>query len=124
MITPAPRRIRSWLKSRPYHLTPWIMLLALAPFAFPRRAPPPPAEPAAPPPGLSEDRVLPPDEFDTVEPLRGRAAGADHALVRGPRPRPRPTMWRYHHRAACEQMGAPRCPAAADLGRAGAQRDC
>ncbi|MDR7231034.1 membrane protein [Caulobacter sp. BE264] len=74
MTKPAPRQVRSWLKSRPYHLTPWIMLIALAPFAFPRRAPPPPAEPATPPPGLSEDRVLPPDAFDTVEPLRGRAA--------------------------------------------------
>ena len=56
---------------------------------------------------------------DAVQPLFGRAAGAGHALVRGPRPRPRPTMWcANHHRAACEQMGAPRSPAAADLGRA------
>ena len=62
----APKRpILSWLKSRPYHLTPWIVLLAAAPFALPR---PRPArdELKAPLPGLSEDRALPPDAFDAV----------------------------------------------------------
>ena len=66
---PEPKKpLRAWLASRPYGLTPWIVLLALAPFAF--------AKPVvrAPPPGLSEDRVLPPDDFDAVEPMRGRAA--------------------------------------------------
>ncbi len=69
---PPPKRpIRSWLASRPYGLTPWIVLLALAPFAFPR----PRTVAHEAPPGLSEDLVLPPDDFDAVEPLRGRAAG-------------------------------------------------
>lgn len=30
------RPILSWLKSRPYHLAPWIVLLAAAPFDPPR----------------------------------------------------------------------------------------
>ena len=70
MTDPArPRRFRSWVASRPYYLAPWIALLALAPFAFPRRI-----EPTPPPPGLSEDRRLPPEDFDAAEPGRGRAA--------------------------------------------------
>jgi membrane protein len=63
------RPVRQWLASRPYELAPWIVLLALAPFAF---RPKPPAH--EPPPGLSEDRILPPDDFDAAEPMRGRAA--------------------------------------------------
>jgi hypothetical protein len=40
MTDPVPRRpIRSWIASRPYHLAPWIALLALVPFACPRRGP-------------------------------------------------------------------------------------
>ncbi len=72
---PEPKRpVRAWLASRPYGLAPWIVLLALAPFAF--------AKPVvrAPPPGLSEDRVLPPDDFDAAEPMRGRAAKHPHHI--------------------------------------------
>ncbi|NGM49866.1 YihY/virulence factor BrkB family protein [Caulobacter sp. 602-2] len=74
MTDTTPRRpVRSWLASRPYHLAPWILLLAVAPFAFPKRLEPQ-VEPHAPPPGLSEDRTMPPHEFDQAEPRRGRAA--------------------------------------------------
>jgi membrane protein len=80
MTDTAPRRpVRSWLTSRPYHLAPWILLLAVAPFAFPKRLEPQ-VEPHAPPPGLSEDRVLPPHEFDEAEPRRGRAARHPHGI--------------------------------------------
>jgi membrane protein len=65
------RPVRQWLASRPYELAPWIVLLALAPFAF---RPKTVVEPHEPPPGLSEDRILPPDDFDAAEPMRGRAA--------------------------------------------------
>jgi membrane protein len=72
------------MASRPYHLAPWIVLLALAPFAFPRRAPssPPDASetPIEHPPGLSEDRAMPPHEFDLAEPQRGRAARHPHVI--------------------------------------------
>lgn len=72
---PEPKRpVRAWLASRPYGLAPWIVLLALAPFAFPK------AVVRAPPPGLSADLVLPPDDFDTVEPMRGRAAKHPHTI--------------------------------------------
>lgn len=82
MTDTSPRRpIRSWLTSRPYHLAPWILLLAVAPFAFPKRLEPNADEPAAaPPPGLSENRVLPPHEFDAAEPRRGRAAQHPHGI--------------------------------------------
>ena len=73
--TSAPGRkrpVRQWLATRPYGLAPWIVLLALAPFAFRPKTPVP--EPHEPPPGLSEDRVLPPADFDQAEPMRGRAA--------------------------------------------------
>ena len=80
MTDHTPRRpIRSWIASRPYHLAPWIVLLALAPFAFPRRA----AlheTPIEHPPGLSEDRAMPPHEFDLAEPQRGRAARHPHVI--------------------------------------------
>ncbi|MDI1365902.1 MAG: YihY/virulence factor BrkB family protein [bacterium] len=74
--TPPKRPIRSWLASRPYGLAPWIVLLALAPFAFPPKT----AAAHDPPPGLSEDRALPPDDFDAAEPMRGRAAGHPSAI--------------------------------------------
>lgn len=71
MTDASPRPILKWLKSRPYHLAPWILLLAAAPFAFPKK----PAETTiADPPGLSEDRAMPPADFDQAEPQRGRAA--------------------------------------------------
>jgi len=80
MTDTAPRRpVRSWLASRPYHLAPWILLLAVAPFAFPKRLEPQ-VEPHAPPPGLSEDRTMPPHEFDQAEPRRGRAARHPHGI--------------------------------------------
>jgi membrane protein len=70
-----PHRLKAWLGSRPYHLAPWIALLALAPFAFPKRP-----EPEPPPPGLSENRCLPPAQFDQAEPGRGRAAHHPHRI--------------------------------------------
>lgn len=80
MTHTTPRRpVRSWLASRPYHLAPWILLLAVAPFAFPKRLEPQ-VEPHAPPPGLSEDRTMPPHEFDEAEPRRGRAARHPHGI--------------------------------------------
>ncbi|MBO9709205.1 MAG: YihY/virulence factor BrkB family protein [Caulobacter sp.] len=86
MTDTAPRRpIRSWLASRPYQLAPWILLLALAPFAFPKRVSTPPTEdevetPLPHPPGLSEDRAMPPHAFDEAEPKRGRAAHHPHRI--------------------------------------------
>jgi membrane protein len=89
MTDPVPRRpIRSWIASRPYHLTPWIALLALAPFAFPRRGPAgdkaagahPAETPIVDPPGLSEDRAMPPHDFEHAEPKRGRAAAHPHVI--------------------------------------------
>jgi membrane protein len=75
MTDASPRPILEWLKSRPYHLTPWIVLLAAAPFVLPKKPPEPsPEEPIADPPGLSEDRAMPPADFDQAEPRRGRAA--------------------------------------------------
>lgn len=71
MADASPRPILSWLKSRPYHLAPWVVLLAAAPFVLPRK---PRETPLIDPPGLSEDRVMPPADFDQVEPRRGRAA--------------------------------------------------
>jgi membrane protein len=71
MADASPRPILKYLKSRPYHLAPWIVLLALAPFAFPKK---PVEEHIDAPPGLSEDRAMPPADFDQAEPRRGRAA--------------------------------------------------
>ncbi|WP_419318198.1 YihY/virulence factor BrkB family protein [Caulobacter sp. ErkDOM-E] len=68
------RPVRAWLASRPYGLAPWIVLLALVPLAFPKRVT------HAPQPGLSEDRILPPDDFDAMEPLHGRAARSPIAI--------------------------------------------
>jgi membrane protein len=89
MTKTVPRRpIRSWIASRPYHLTPWIALLALIPFALPKPAARPgdatdqsPNEtPIDHPPGLSEARAMPPHDFDQVEPQRGRAAHHPHRI--------------------------------------------
>lgn len=66
-----PRPILSWLKSRPYHLAPWIVLLAAAPFALPRKRTQTDLDA---PPGLSEPRAMPPHDFEAAEPRRGRAA--------------------------------------------------
>lgn len=76
MADASRRPILTWLKSRPYHLAPWIVLLAAAPLMLPRKKRPAPADEKslADPPGLSENRALPPDAFDAVEPRRGRAA--------------------------------------------------
>lgn len=76
MADASRRPILNWLKSRPYHLTPWIVLLAAAPLVLPRKKTTSPAgeETIADPPGLSEDRAMPPAQFDAAEPRRGRAA--------------------------------------------------
>ncbi len=109
MADASKRPIFSWLKSRPYHLAPWILLLAAAPFALPRRqaeepAEPPP-EPHLPPPGLSEDRALPPAEFDAAEPRRGRAATRPTAI---PLLGWRDILWR-----TAREIGDDRLPAVA-----------
>lgn len=80
MTDASPRPILKWLKSRPYHLTPWIVLLAAAPFAFPKKPAEPQETPIEAPPGLSEDRAMPPDQFDQAEPQRGRAARLPHHI--------------------------------------------
>jgi len=83
MTDTVPRRpIRSWIASRPYHLAPWIALLALVPFVLPRRGPAlaPNETQLDHPPGLSEDRAMPPQEFDKAEPMRGRAARHPHRI--------------------------------------------
>jgi len=80
------RPFRSWIASRPYHLAPWIALLALVPFALPRRDPTSAADkapnetPIDHPPGLSEARAMPPHDFDQAEPQRGRAARHPHRI--------------------------------------------
>ncbi|MET3665261.1 YihY/virulence factor BrkB family protein [Caulobacter sp. 1776] len=74
MTDASPRPILTWLKSRPYHLAPWIVLLAAAPFVLPKKPAESVEEPIVAPPGLSEDRAMPPAEFDQAEPRRGRAA--------------------------------------------------
>ena len=81
MTDNVPRRpFRSWIASRPYHLAPWIALLALAPFAFPKKAPLSVETPIDHPPGLSEARAMPPHDFDEAEPKRGRAARHPHTI--------------------------------------------
>ncbi len=76
------RPVRSWIASRPYHLAPWIALLALVPFALPRPGPQRASNetPIDHPPGLSEDRAMPPHDFDQAEPQRGRAARHPHTI--------------------------------------------
>ena len=76
MADGSPRPILSWLKSRPYHLAPWIVLLAAAPLVLPRKKSSETLgeEHIEAPPGLSEDRAMPPAQFDEAEPKRGRAA--------------------------------------------------
>ena len=103
----SPRPILNWLKSRPYHLTPWIVLLAAAPLVLPRKTPPEPpgGQPIPDPPGLSEDRAMPPDQFEAAEPLRGRAA-------RHPGHIP-PTGWRDILWRTWLEIGADRLPAVA-----------
>ncbi len=81
MTDASPRPILKWLKSRPYHLTPWILLLAAAPFAFPKKSPEnETGTQIADPPGLSEDRAMPPADFEQAEPQRGRAARLPHHI--------------------------------------------
>ena len=103
MADASPRPILSWLKSRPYHLAPWIVLLAAAPLLLPRKAP---AEGhLVAPPGLSEDRTMPPAQFDAAEPRRGRAADRPTAI---PWLGWRDILWR-----TWREIGADRLPAVA-----------
>jgi len=57
--------VRSYGRSRPYHLLPWVVLIA-AGALWPALK--------EPTPGLSEDRAMTPEAFDLAEPGRGRAA--------------------------------------------------
>lgn len=102
MTDASPRPILRWLKSRPYHLAPWIVLLAVAPFALPRKSR---EEPIVEPPGLSEDRAMPPAEFDAAEPRRGRAARHPAAIP--------PLGWRDIFWRTWREIGADRLPAVA-----------
>src|SRR5690606_29293070 len=61
----ALNEVREYTRSRPYHLLPWVVLIA-AGALWPRRR--------EAPPGLSEDRCMTPEAFDKAEPGRGRAA--------------------------------------------------
>ncbi|WP_297511731.1 YihY/virulence factor BrkB family protein [uncultured Caulobacter sp.] len=97
------RPILTWLKSRPYHLAPWIVLLAAAPLVLPRKKT---AETRiVDPPGLSEDRRMPPAEFDTAEPLRGRAARHPVAIP--------PLGWRDIAWRTAREISVDRLPAVA-----------
>jgi len=58
-------------RSRPYHLLPWLGVAA-ALVLWPSRKPPPP--------GLSEDRVMPPEAFEKAQPGRGRSAEHPHRI--------------------------------------------
>lgn len=60
-----------WGRSRPWGLLPWIGLAATV-MLWPSRR--------EPPPGMSEDRIMPPEAFDQAEPGRGRAAAFPHAI--------------------------------------------
>jgi membrane protein len=61
----AVKGVRDYGRSRPYHLLPWVVLIA-AGALWPSHH--------EPPPGLSEDRCMTPEAFDKAEPGRGRAA--------------------------------------------------
>ncbi|CAN5243338.1 hypothetical protein BH10PSE3_BH10PSE3_22320 [soil metagenome] len=99
------RPFRSWIASRPYHLAPWIALLALVPFALPRRgiALAPNETPIENPPGLSEARAMPPHDFDQVEPLRGRAARHPHHI---PLLGWRDVLWRTFREISVDRLPA------------------
>lgn len=57
--------VKDYGRSRPYHLLPWVMLIA-AGALWPKHR--------DVPPGLSEDRCMTPEAFDKAEPGRGRNA--------------------------------------------------
>ena len=57
--------VRAYGRSRPYHLLPWVMLIA-AGALWPQHR--------EAPPGLSEDRMMTPEAFEKAEPGRGRNA--------------------------------------------------
>jgi membrane protein len=67
----ALRSVRDYGRSRPYHLVPWIALIA-AGVLWPHRK--------EPPPGLSEDRCMTPEAFEEAEPGRGRSAHHPHHI--------------------------------------------
>lgn len=67
----ALRGVRDYGRSRPYHLLPWVALIA-AGALWPRQK--------EPPPGLSEDRCMTPEAFEQAEPGRGRAAEHPHHI--------------------------------------------
>ena len=60
-----------WGRSRPYHLLPWLGIAA-AVILWPGKR--------APPVGMSEDRVMSPEAFESAEPGRGRAAHGPHVI--------------------------------------------
>ncbi len=92
---------RTWLRSRPYGLLPWIALTA-AVALWPRQARP---SEATPPPGLSDPRCMAPEGFDADEPGRGRlAAGPWDIPARGWRD----ILWRV-----VLEIGADRLPSVA-----------
>lgn len=57
--------VKDYGRSRPYHLLPWVMLIA-AGALWPKHR--------DTPPGLSEDRCMTPEAFEKAEPGRGRNA--------------------------------------------------
>ena len=63
----AVKGVRDYARSRPYHLLPWVALIA-ASALWPQHR--------EPPPGLSEDRVMTPEAFEEAEPGRGRNASS------------------------------------------------
>ena len=74
MIQRARQTVRAawrWGRTRPWGLAPWIGLAATV-ILWPGRRPSPP--------GMSEDRVMSPEDFEQAEPGRGRAAAFPHAI--------------------------------------------
>lgn len=63
--------MRDYHRSRPYHLLPWVVLIAAGALWPARREPPP---------GLSEERCMTPEAFDKAEPGRGRNAQFPHHI--------------------------------------------
>ncbi len=63
--------VRNYHRTRPYHLVPWLVLAAAAALWPPR---------VSNTPGMSEDRCMSPQSFETAEPGRGRAASHPHEI--------------------------------------------
>jgi membrane protein len=89
----AIKGLRDYGRSRPYHLLPWVVLIAAGALW--------PSFKEAPP-GLSEDRVMGPEAFDKAEPGRGRNAQAPWQIP--------PLGWKDISWRTYREMGKDRLP--------------